>query len=102
MVGVFGNYSGSCVSCMRGTDTALAFQGEIEWIAAALIHLGVPKIEAIATVRDPATPLEIVDGGTRYRTIVRVCEACAAVSTIPFKPTVIMDGADIPILGQRL
>ena len=67
--GILGNYAGSCVSCLSGTDTALAFEGEIEWLAAVLINLGVPHDQAVATVRDPETPMEIVDGSDRYQAV---------------------------------
>ena len=46
-----GNYRGSCVVCMRGTDTALAFTGPAEWHLAGLVGLGVPEGEAEATYR---------------------------------------------------
>jgi hypothetical protein len=37
-----GDYRDSCVACLRGTDTGLAFYGEAEWVVAALMQFGIP------------------------------------------------------------
>ena len=40
--GLRGDYNGSCIVCFHGTDTALAFEGEAEWVIAGLVTLGIP------------------------------------------------------------
>lgn len=44
-----GSFTGSCIACLGGTDTAIAFRGEPEWCVAALVVLGLPTSEAVAT-----------------------------------------------------
>jgi hypothetical protein len=71
-VGLQGDYRDSCFICLRGTDSALGFQGEPEWICAALIHLGIPEEEATELVftlpRPPSRPDSVA---------LRVCRGCA-------------------------
>jgi hypothetical protein len=45
--GLRGNYSGSCVVCLRGTDTGFAVRGDAEAVIAALIAAGVPESEGL-------------------------------------------------------
>lgn len=49
--GLQGSYSGSCVVCLRGTDTGFAVRGDAEAVIAALIAAGVPESEAYETAR---------------------------------------------------
>jgi hypothetical protein len=74
--GIDGTYSGSCVVCLQGCDTALAFRGEAEWIIAGLRVLGLPSGEAEQTLAhatgcDP----DMVPNG-ELTVPVRVCESC--------------------------
>lgn len=98
MTGAFGNYVGSCVACMRGTDTGLAFRGEIEFIAAALMMLGVPENQAISIVK--TSDAILIDGENRFVATMRVCAGCAERARVPVKPVLLIDGADVPVLGR--
>jgi hypothetical protein len=49
--GLRGSYRGSCVVCLRGTDTGFAVRGPAEAVIAALIVAGVPESEAYETAR---------------------------------------------------
>jgi hypothetical protein len=70
--GLRGDYRDSCTVCLQGTDSALALRGELEWIAAALIHLGIPFEEACELVRTmPEQPF----GPDTF--LFRVCQDCA-------------------------
>lgn len=74
-----GNYKGSCLVCLQGTDTGLAFSGHAEWLIAGVEMLGVPKDQSVATVEGffaekGAQPGMVLDG--EYTMFVRVCAAC--------------------------
>jgi hypothetical protein len=78
--GLDGTYTGSCVVCLQGCDTALAFRGEAEWVIAGLMHLGLPHEEAedtLSHVTDCA-PGMVPDGELTIP--VRVCESCVQAS----------------------
>lgn len=96
--GLDGTYSGTCMKCMRPTDTTLAVRGEPEWHAAFLIILGLPKDEAMATVEMFSPPL---DGQGRYEGFYRVCTKCAAKAskTLP-KPVLALNGELVPMIAQ--
>jgi hypothetical protein len=49
--GLQGDYRGSCVVCLRGTDTGFAVRGPAEAVVAAVIVAGVPESEAYETAR---------------------------------------------------
>jgi hypothetical protein len=49
--GLRGSYHGSCVVCLRGTDTGFAVRGPAEAVIAGLIAAGVPESEAYETAR---------------------------------------------------
>jgi hypothetical protein len=74
--GLNGDYSGTCVACMRPCDTALAIGGPAEAHAAALMAWGVPYESAVATVREAAEDLG-QDLSGDYITPTRVCADCA-------------------------
>jgi len=99
--GIDGTYSGSCVSCMRGTDTAISFAGSAEWIMAGLTVLGVPEKEAIdMTVNMFGCSPGMVPVGDNLSAIVRVCRPCARKARGDFpKPVVYCEGAEIPIVS---
>lgn len=99
--GLRGNYERSCCVCLRGTDTALAFKGEGEWLIAGIHSLGVPMDDAIPMVSNAlgAPPGEVPDGMVEIG--VRVCSACAAKAPAWFPaPVVLMRGAPIPTIVQ--
>jgi hypothetical protein len=67
--GLRGDYTGSCLVCLRGTDTGMIVIGEPDWVAAARARLGLPIDEAITIgENDPV-------GKQQY--IFRVCSECA-------------------------
>lgn len=94
--GLDGTYAGTCIACLRPTDTALGFRGEPEWHAAGLSRLGLPMAEAVAMVEtyggEPGP-----DG--RYDAVYRVCERCAARAGFP-KPGLALPGEGVPSIGQ--
>ena len=69
------DYEGSCIACLRGTDTALGFRGPQEWFAAGLIRLGLPDDQAVATVE--SILLEEGQDPDWGEWMVRVCKSCA-------------------------
>lgn len=91
----FGQLSGSCIVCLTGTDTALAFAGSLEWKAAALVVLGVPQREAIATVD------QFVDGSDRAAVTIRVCASCVRNSRANFpEPALVYVGGEVPCIQE--
>lgn len=87
---------GSCIVCLRGTDTALAFRGSIEWVTAGLYALGVPADQAAATVQSSCLP---IDGSGRATATYQVCASCVQKTKLP-KPGLVYDGAEIPCIHQ--
>jgi hypothetical protein len=67
-VGLDGTYRGTCIACYTPTDTALALEGEPEWIAAVLVVMGVPNDQAVATIERAPNPAKVT---------LRVCADCA-------------------------
>ena len=99
--GLDGTYSGTCVACLRPTDTALGVQGVPEWQAGVLVALGLPDKEAVALV---AEFLDATGEGPgpdgRYERVYRVCGDCAArVPHFP-RPTLALPGEPVPTIGQ--
>lgn len=72
-----GDYRDSCVVCLKGTDTGLAFVGEAEWVLAGLRVLGVPDDQASETLGavTGCQPGMVPDGEITVQ--LRVCETCA-------------------------
>ncbi len=82
-----GDYRGSCVVCLRGTDTALSFTGEAEWLVAGLQGLGIPDDQALVMTEEffaekGADPGMVLDGD--HTMPVRVCAECVAEAKPPF------------------
>lgn len=83
--GLQGNYRESCLICLTGTDTGLAFVGEAEWAIAGLNVLGVPMDQAPA-VFDAMTgcvPGTVPDG--EMTVVVTVCASCVQRSSASFE-----------------
>ena len=97
--GIHGTDAESCVVCLRGTDTALAFVGEAEWAVAGLQHLGVPDYQAGATVSYGlgCGPGEVPDG--EVTVMFRVCRECADKAGFPV--ALVTAAADIPAIRQK-
>jgi hypothetical protein len=101
-VGLLGCYDGTCIVCLRPTDTALAFRGPAEWHLSALKVLGVPEDQAYATKlpgwreRYGTRPGEVPDGvlSEAYRVCLDSVRACPA----PFPDPVLVDGAELPTI----
>lgn len=80
MSGIDGTVVDSCTCCLRGTDTAVAFVGSHEGIAAALmVAAGVPTEDAaLLMVEMCATVAGGAVGGRagELQLVVRLCETC--------------------------
>jgi hypothetical protein len=76
--GLQGDYSDTCVGCMRPTDTGLAFEGRAEWAVAGLVVLGLEEDVAVVTL-SVATGSEPgkAPRGSRWFGF-RVCGECAS------------------------
>lgn len=79
--GLDGTYSGSCIVCLKGCDTGLAFIGPAEWGVAGLTLLGVPQeqattivVEQLATQYGITEPGTVPDGDVTVG--VSVCQSC--------------------------
>lgn len=106
--GLNGDYRGTCVVCLRGTDTALAFVGEAEWAIAGLKVLGLPKKEAHSTLEaflvefQPGHIPGMVPPGV-ITIPVQVCQRCAGkVKTAqgPFPVGLLVDEGELPCVVQ--
>ena len=97
--GLDGTYRGTCVICGRGTDTAIGFRGEAEYVIAGGIRLGLPEPQArrrleLATGCDPGNvPDRIITHAYR------VCAACVERANPNFpRPGLVPD--NVPFLEQ--
>jgi hypothetical protein len=83
-----------CIACFRGdVVTGFAVAGSLEWFAVALMNLGLPEDQAIATAQangtdDPDMP-----------TLVRLCPDCAARTDAWIAP---LDGDEIPVYREPM
>ena len=76
--GLKGNYEGSCVSCLRGTDTAVGLTGEAEWMIAFFVAKLQLPIEEAVTMFSLATgcdPGKAPSGEFAVR--ITLCKECA-------------------------
>lgn len=75
--GLDGTYRGSCVVCLKGTDTAVGIEGIAEFVAATLNIMGLADDEAANTLSE-ATGCDpgMVPPG-RFTVIIRLCRDCA-------------------------
>lgn len=87
---------GSCIACLTGTDTALGFRGDIDWVAGGLVALGVPTEQAIATVENSDIPVNLYG---QFEAIFQVCTNCCTKSSLP-APVLIHSGVSVPTLEQ--
>lgn len=105
--GLLGGYRGTCIVCMRPTDTALAFRGEGDWLIAGLMSLGIPRDQAYLTLlhawREHGRHVDdgMVPSGTLTETV-RVCHKCVrkAGPGLP-DPVLCIPGAEIPGVSQK-
>jgi hypothetical protein len=99
--GLDGTFSGTCVACLRPTDTGLGVRGDAEWHAAFLVSVGLPEKEAIACAEGARSdcPGGVKPDG-RFDMPYQVCERCAArVPSFP-KPSLVLPGEPVPTIGQ--
>ena len=102
--GLDGTYNGTCVACLRATDTALGVRGVPEWHAGFLVAVGLPEQEADATVSRFLAELA-AGGGYRveageYDMVYRVCGRCASrVPSLP-APVLVIPGNPVPTIAQ--
>jgi hypothetical protein len=76
--GLQGDYRGSCVVCMQGTDTGLVFRGPAEFAIAGLVRMGVPQAQgAILVSKATGTAVGSVPSGD-IDVPLRVCANDAA------------------------
>ena len=85
----------SCVLCLRGCDSVIAYIGTTEFIMAGLCRLGIEMDEVLLMV-SAVTGLpsgRVLPGEhTHY---VRICEACAARVGAP-RPGLFLEGETVP------
>jgi hypothetical protein len=94
--GLSGDYQDSCIICLKGTDTGLAFRHAEDpetWAAAGLTAIGLSTDVAIAVVEHYADKLECIDADDVYA--FRVCAGCAG----PFPVGLLATG--VPIIAPR-
>lgn len=98
--GLDGTYTGSCVVCLNGCDTGLAFVGEAEWGMAGLHYLGVPTdqaetmvMEQLAKVYGITEPGVVPDGDVTVA--VSVCKSCVDKSGCGF-PLGLTSSGNVP------
>lgn len=77
--GLRGSYSGSCVVCLRGTDTGFAVRGDAEAVIAAVIAAGVQEAQAYETARAMWNEqgLEVAEGnvpGGVHEAVITLCK----------------------------
>jgi hypothetical protein len=96
--GLDGTYDGSCIVCLEGTDTGLAFRGSAEWSTAGLMVLGVPQDQATAIVQEAnGSPAGTLPAGL-VTTGVRVCRGCVDASGASFPLGV---APDLPVVEPK-
>jgi len=97
--GLQGDFEGTCIVCLRPTDTGLAFKGDGDFLVAGLTVLGLPMDEAAATVSYFfGIPPGTVPSGVRTLTI-QVCKDCVAKTSLP-APVLAFSGAALPCIQQ--
>jgi hypothetical protein len=95
--GLQGDYRDTCIVCLRATDTAMAFRGEAEFLAAGLICLGVPHDDAMRIASQASG-----DNADNLTMRIQVCALCVAKSKPSFPaPRVHMKGSNIPLVAQK-
>jgi hypothetical protein len=99
--GIDGTHEDSCAICRKGTDTALVFRGEAEWLVAGLLNLGLSAETARISVSEyfGSPPGQVPDG--IHTVVMRVCLACVERSKAPFPaPVLAVPGAAVPLVTQ--
>ena len=94
--GLDGTWRDSCVVCLQGTDTGLAFVGEAEWVIAGLTVLGIPEDQGTTMISEVTgcAPGNVPLGEVTMH--VRVCAKCAAASGMGLTVGLLSDAAGVP------
>jgi hypothetical protein len=75
-----GTYEDSCLVCLQGTDAALDFRGDAEWMVAGLTVLGIGYDEVASMIsRAHGCDVGLVPKDLLTMTF-RVCESCVTKS----------------------
>ena len=91
--GLQGTYEGSCVVCLQGCDTGLAFKGEAEWAIAGMMKLNIPYDEATKMIEQVygCEPGKVPNGIITVP--LRLCESCVATSGLNMRLGLVASGA---------
>jgi hypothetical protein len=105
--GLQGDHRGTCVVCIRPTDTGLKFKGDAEWIIASLMVLGLSQDVAYGVLiqgwqerygtQNPNVPSGILTEQ------MRVCGSCVrkcGKKNMP-APALIIAGGEMPVVECR-
>jgi hypothetical protein len=97
--GLQGDHADTCVICLQGTDTGLAFRGDAEWVAAGGVMLGVPTDQATIMVSRAlgCEPGMMLPGVLTFT--YRVCADCAARAGA-MAPCLLVQGGEVPCYHQ--
>lgn len=97
--GFNGTYADTCAACLRPTDTALAFEGDGEFMIASLMQFEMSINDAASTLC-AATGCDegMVPVGT-FTTILRICQKCANEAGF-CSPALLFADAEIPLYTQ--
>lgn len=87
--GLDGTHSQSCVACLRGTDTAVAFTGPVEWAVAGVQVMGVEPAAALMCVAQVLDCAPDALPAGEVTVTVRVCPSCAEASGTGMTPAVL-------------
>lgn len=98
MANLQGDYKGSCVACLQGTDSGVALVGEAEWLVAAIAFITKDPIEVAqksVEVLMGWSPGMVASGECSMT--IRVCEPCASKVGLP-KPVLLIPGQEVPTM----
>lgn len=93
-------FTGTCISCLTPTDTALCLWGEAEWHLAFLQRSGIPKRQVSALLEqefncDPGkVPVGVV------LMPCRICQRCAGRVSSSIRPQLLLPGGPLPQIAQ--
>jgi hypothetical protein len=94
-----GDYRESCVVCLHGTDTGLAFEGEPEWVLAGMRVLGIPDDQARIIFAEATGAGVGMVPDHDVKITLRACAACAKATGTAMTVGLIATG--VPCYGPR-
>lgn len=92
--GLRGDYSDTCVICLRGTDTGIGLAGRSQFVAAVLHVLGVPLADAMIIVGEDHN----LASDEPVSLIMQVCASCAEAANLRLRVGLIPD--EVPFYGE--